>query len=82
MLRYVLGLSRFTDRNVHCKAVSFVSLGDCLKQFKMLVSPSRWEIQWVPQLFEQLDFFHVNKSCKIECCGNKMHQVIQDMIVS
>ena len=36
MLRYVLGLSRFTDRNVHCKAVSFVSLGDCLKQFKCL----------------------------------------------
>ena len=26
-------------------------------------------IQWVPQLFEHLEFFHVNKSCKIECCA-------------
>ena len=24
----------------------------------------------------------VNKSCKIECCGNKMHQIIQNMILS
>ena len=39
-------------------------------------------IQWVPQLFERLEFFYVNKSCKIECCGNKMHQVIQNMILS
>ena len=30
-------------------------------------------IQWVPQLFERLEFFHVNKSCKIECCDNKTH---------
>ena len=39
-------------------------------------------VQWVPQLFERLDSFHVNKSCKIECCGNKTHQIIQNMILS
>ena len=38
--------------------------------------------QWVPQLFERLEFFHWNKSCKIECCGNKTHQIIQNMILS
>ena len=40
------------------------------------------EIQWVRQLFERLEFFHVNKSCKIECCDNKTHQIIQNMILS
>ena len=39
-------------------------------------------IQWVPQLFEHLEFFHVNKSCKIECCGNNTHQIIQNMILT
>ena len=39
-------------------------------------------LQWVPQLFKRLGFFHVNKSCKIECCGNKTHQIIQNMILS
>ena len=39
-------------------------------------------IQWVPQLFEQLEFFHVNKSCKIGCCGNNTYQIIQNMILS
>ena len=39
-------------------------------------------LQWVPQLFERLDFLHVNKSCKIECCGKKTHQIIQNMILS
>ena len=34
------------------------------------------------QLFEQLEFFHVNKSCKIECCGNKTHQIVQNMILT
>ena len=24
----------------------------------------------------------VNKSCKIECCGNKMHQIVQNMILT
>ena len=33
-------------------------------------------IQWVPQLFEQLESLHVNKSCKIECCSNKMRQTV------
>ena len=40
------------------------------------------EVQWVPRLFERREFFHVNKSCKIECCGKKMHQIIQNMILS
>ena len=40
------------------------------------------QIQWVPQLFERLDFFHINKSCKIERCGNKIHQIVQNMILS
>ena len=39
-------------------------------------------LQWVPQLFERLEFFHVNKSCKIECCGNKTHQIVQNMTLS
>ena len=39
-------------------------------------------IQRVPQLFEQLEFFYVNKSCKIECCGNKMHQIVQNVILT
>ena len=34
-------------------------------------------VQWVPELLERLEFFHVNKSCKIDCCGNKTHQIIQ-----
>ena len=43
----------------------------------------RWRnVQWVPQLFEQQEFFHVYKSCKIECCGNKMHQIVQNMILT
>ena len=42
----------------------------------------KWEIsiQWVPQLFEHLEFFQVNKSCKIECSVNRMQQIIQNMI--
>ena len=24
----------------------------------------------------------VNKSCKIECCGNKMQQIVQNMILT
>ena len=24
----------------------------------------------------------VNKLCKIECCGNKVHQIIKDMMLS
>ena len=39
-------------------------------------------IQWVPQLFERQEFFRVDKSCKIECCGNKTHQILQNMILS
>ena len=40
------------------------------------------DIQCVPQLFESLEFFHVDKSSKIECCGKKMHQIIQNMTLS
>ena len=40
------------------------------------------DIQWVPQLFERQEFFHANKSCNIECCGNKMNQIVQNMILS
>ena len=40
------------------------------------------KLQWVPQLFERLEFFHVNKPCKIESCSNKTHQIIQNMILS
>ena len=29
-----------------------------------------------------MSFFYVNKSCKIECCDNKTHQIIQKMILS
>ena len=39
-------------------------------------------LQWVPELLEHLELFHVNKSCKIECCVNKMHQIIQNMTFS
>ena len=39
-------------------------------------------IQWVPQLFKRLEFFHVNKSGKIGWCGNETHQIIQNMILS
>ena len=38
-------------------------------------------VEWVPQLFEQLEFFHVNKSRKIECCGKKMHQIVHQNIM-
>ena len=41
-----------------------------------------WDLQWVPQLFKHLEFFHANKSCKIHCCGNKMPQIAQNMILS
>ena len=44
---------------------------------------SCWDyVQWVPELSERLEFFHVNKSCKIECCDNKTHWIIQNMILS
>ena len=39
-------------------------------------------ILWVPQLFERLEFSHVNKSCKIECCGYRVHKIVQNMILS
>ena len=39
-------------------------------------------IQWVPELLAHVDLFHVKKSCKIECCDNKAHQIIQNMILS
>ena len=48
---------------------------------KITIFCAKKSIQWVPQLFEQLEFFHVNKSGKIECCGNKMHQIIQNVIL-
>ena len=35
-----------------------------------------------PQLFERIEFFHVNKPCKIECCGNKTHQNVQNRIMT
>ena len=37
---------------------------------------------WVPELFERLEFFHVNKSCKFECCRNKTQLFIQNIILS
>ena len=36
----------------------------------------------MPQLFERLEFFYANKSCKIEWCGNKTYQIIKNMILS
>ena len=51
------------------------------KQSKASVT-NMLHVQWVPEILERLDFFHVNKSCKIECCGNKTHQIIQNMILS
>ena len=39
-------------------------------------------IQRVPQLFKRLRLFHVNKSCKIECCGNNMLQIVQSMTLT
>ena len=38
-------------------------------------------VQWVPQLFKCLEFFQVNKSCKIDCRGVKTHQIIHNMIL-
>ena len=40
------------------------------------------EIQWVPQLFEHLECFRVNMSCKIEGCGNKTRKIIPNMVLS
>ena len=40
------------------------------------------KVQWMPQLFERQEFSYANKSCKIECCGNKMPQIVQNMILS
>ena len=39
-------------------------------------------LQRVTQSFKCLEFFHVNKSCTIGCCGNKMHQIIENVIQS
>ena len=39
-------------------------------------------MQRVPTIIRHLEFFHVKKSCKIECCGNKTHQIIQNVILS
>ena len=41
-----------------------------------------FDLLWVPQSFERLEFFHVNKACKNECCGNNSHQIIQNVILS
>ena len=40
------------------------------------------DVQWVPELLERVDLFHVNKSCKIERCDNKTHQIIRNVILS
>ena len=37
-------------------------------------------IQSVQQIFKCLEFLHVNKSCKIERCGNKTHRIIQKFV--
>ena len=50
--------------------------------FFMYLYDQEVAVQWVPQLFERLEFFHVNKSCKIKCCGNKTHKIIQSMTLS
>ena len=47
-----------------------------------MVSWPETGVQWVPQSFERLEFFHVNKSCKIEDCGKKTHKIIQNMKLS
>ena len=57
--------------------------GKNYEKFKYAFMVSQLFIQWVPQLFELLlEFFHVYKSCKIEYCGNKMHCIIQNFILS
>ena len=58
---------------IHCSL-----LKDALK----LYFTTDLHVQWVPELLEHVDLFHVNKSCKIEFCGNKTHQIIQNMILS
>ena len=35
---------------------------------------------WTPRFFPLNGM--VNKSCRIECCGNKMHQIVQNMILT
>ena len=52
------------------------------------IQSERWPsyIQWEPQLCKRLEFAPLNpvvdKSCKIESCGNKTYQTIQNMILS
>ena len=56
----------------------------------MLVTPiimpleviKNFQVQRMPELLEYPEFFHVNKSCKIEHCSNKTHHIIQNMILS
>ena len=64
----------FIYTGVHC----FIFTGALYS----LCCSSRLLIQWVPELLEHVDLFHVNKSCNIECCGNKTHQTIQNVILS
>ena len=48
----------------------------------MIIYFDQIQIQWVPQLFERVEFFHANKSCKSDCCGNKTRHIVQNMILS
>ena len=61
-------------------------IGQLVKGKYNNVSCSDMEIQWWPKVFGNLEFspFNpiLNNSCKIERYGNKMHQIVQNMILT
>ena len=74
------------DDNIQCMMITVVLLSTVVYLLTAMVFTvnelNEYDIQWVPQLFEQLEFFLVNKSCKIECCDKKTHQILENMILS
>ena len=69
------GLRRHVIQDYELQKLNINDTDDC-------IWVSCIDLQWVPELLEHLDFFHVNKSCKIECCDNKMCQIVHNMILS
>ena len=74
--------NRLPNLKKNGRGALYLIFGQKVTHIEWVIIPKQINIQWVPELLERADLFHVNKSCKIECCSNKTHQIIQNMILS
>ena len=56
--------------------VEITDLGECV-----WIHYSCEQNYWTPWIFP-IGFYSTNKSCNIERCGNKMHQIVPNMMLS